>query len=139
MMSGTSISPEAINIIAQRATGRYLIQGGHVNEGQRRIAEWFRDIIRGSAPYPLERIRAEGNDMSLIPQNHEQFLSALLMFWTSVRNYNSNFTYVAAIGTRTLASHTCSQQIDLPTNYATLEDLYVRLITSVPSTGFQYA
>jgi hypothetical protein len=77
--------------------------------------------------------------MSLVAQNHEQFLPALLMFWTSVRNYNSNFSYVAAIGTRTLGSHTCSQQIDIPTNYRTLEDFYVRLITSVPSTDFQFA
>jgi hypothetical protein len=28
---------------------------------------------------------------------------------------------------------------DIPTNYRTLEDLYVRLITSVPSSTFEFS
>ena len=132
LITSTGITTEAINTIEARVMVTNRI--GH----RLQIVRWFIEILRNTHPYPLDAVLAQGHIN--VPRTHKEFIQMLMQWWTGIAGFNNNFNYNLTLGTRILATHTCSKTFDIPDTYRTREELYIDLIIKgAQAQGFQFA
>jgi hypothetical protein len=97
------------------------------------VVVWFREILDDKGQtFPWDVVRSE------VPNRNEiflEFIRKLLQFWSGVSQISPNTYYrVNQVSMRPRAlprSHTCFTVLDLPSDIASREDLYRRLVQAV--------
>lgn len=133
LMSGSEINTSTINKIEEKIRRYYNLPDQHSEK-----IEWFINILKDTGDLFPTHIARES--VETYPQNVNDFKKQLLYFWTSTRNYNSQFAYnISFTYTSNIVAHTCSQWIEIPSNISSQTALYELLFRSVIATGFGFA
>jgi len=126
IMCGEKITVDVIKSIIERCAS--------FGQKNPEIYKWFSKILLKKVKFPEEDKR---DYKAMMNQNN--FMKALLYFWTGCSNYNSHFNYSLELTDNHLHSHTCIHQLVLPNHCKSAKELYSHIIHFISYDNFDAA
>jgi len=119
LISGTSIEDLDINRLINR-----IIYNKNDSEEKKKVTKWFLEILNDETgkDFPFNKNEEKHNVIKL----RKIFISNLIHFWTSLRSLTPQTVLTISYSDRGVypESHTCFDELVLPINVSTKQQLY---------------